>query len=45
MKGRVPDAAVYGLGASAVAFVGIYNLTSYFGSPLGAGDLLWQSGP
>ena len=44
-RGRVPDAAVYGLVAAMFAFVGIYNLTSYFGSPLGAGDFLWQSGP
>ncbi|PKB84340.1 MAG: hypothetical protein BZY88_00235, partial [SAR202 cluster bacterium Io17-Chloro-G9] len=45
MRGRVPQAGVYAFVAVVFAFVGVYNLTTYFGSPLGAGVLLWQSGP
>ena len=41
MTGRVPRSNVYAVYAVLVAFVAVYNLLSYFGSPVGPGDGLW----
>ena len=41
MSGRVPEVAAYAVVAVLIGFVAWYNLTSYYGQPVGASDVLW----